>query len=637
MLFFGYVFVFCLIYHVHCLCESAAADQGGSSLNSDLFRLPSGRYVRLSTIAFPTATRTRTRTRLSTTDARLNLYEMTSANVLESHFRTINLSALVHAEYVDPGSRTTTFRVDGKPRTLRPSENHVRVRYGEGLTVFEYATRERGLGSGSRSGSGSGLGLGLGPLRYVYEIESVFVDDLTLTVVRDGVHEDARLFLASRTSFPTLSKMGLVRAASHAFRKRGSGREGAHLDTVGLRQKTGSCKSGTEHYVEVGMAFDHTLCRFYNYDAMKTLMMIEAMFMASSRPFIMDTCIRFALVFVDGYCIENKDPYKSLKNQESFEILPNFILEWRKPEYAGFKRDVVYLATGVNDGSTRTSGSIPGRNGGVCDNQWSYGWLEGINPNVFARSLGQSLGALGRAEGLMQLVYKPGELVAFLAPESVQEIETFIDSNPIANCINTQKPTAPVFPIVTAVPSPTVLPVYGSCAVSRRAANVLHCSKHEQTIGSFRSRKAGRLDVVSFQEFGNFVSILRTTNNGMEIDQFKGFQTMNGSLSKLFLDFDPESTRNGSNTEERQQIRLSIGATVLRWPRPFLTCCDHRLYVFIRVKWCRTSLTNNGVLKQCDEQLKRFSRVVQCISPCYGRSTGRVIPMSETNRCPSCG
>lgn len=588
------------------VCTAAESEH-----SSDIFELPSGRHVSLSTLGIGTGLR-------SVTEARRNLYEMTSGNLLKSHHHTINLSALVHAEYVNAASSGTTFRLDGKLHTMRTSENLVRVRYGEGLTVFEYATRKPGS------------------LHNLYEIEHVFANDITLAVVHNGQYA-GRLFVASHYSLPTLSKLSLKLPASHQSPNRGFRREAADLDAVGSHQRSGSCKSGTEHYVEIGMAFDHTLCRFYNYDAMKTISMIQAMFMASSRPFVIDTCVRFALVFVDGYCDENGDPYKLLKNQESFGILQNFILEWRKPEYADFKRDVVYLATGVNDGSTRTSGSIPGRNGGVCDTMWSYGWLEGINPNVFARSLGQSLGALGRAEGLMQLVYIPGELVALLAPESVDEISTFIDSNPLANCIDSQKPTSVLFPIVTAVPSPTVLPVYGSCAVSRRAANVLHCSKSERVIGSFKSNKAGRLDVISFQEFGNFVSILRATNNRIEIEQFKGFQTMNRSLSELFLDFDDESNRNRTNSSEQQEIRMSIGSMVLRWPRPFLTCCDHKLYVFIRVKWCMSSSTNNASAKQCDEQLKRFSRIVQCISPCYGQSMGHVIPMSEMNRCPSCG
>lgn len=568
------------------------------------FRLPSGRVVDLSSVGV----------RFRTIEhARRSLYELTPDNLLRSHHHTIDLSSAIATDNVQPSS-SLKFRLDGNDAPLTTtSESSVRIKYGTAYVAFEYSQHTHSHDNGT------------------YQLVHVFSNTVSLSAVsgRGGRH----LFVAShytptsmQQAWPSITSSLLSKVQQHS----GPSSKVRHNS----RQASGSCASGTEHYIEIGIAYDHTLCRFYNYDARKTLMMIEAMFMAASRPFILDTCVRLALVHVDGYCREATDPYKNYKNFESFDILPSFIQEWQQPKYDSVQRDVMYLLTGVNDGGTVASGSVPGFARGVCDTMWSYGWAEGINPNVFARSLGQSLGATSSAEGLMQRVYTPGTVVDTFADESVTEISTFIDSNPFASCITAQKPGDTVFPIVMAAPSPTALPPYGSCSVSRRAANVLQCTPGERVIGRVSSGRAGTLHVTSFQEFGTFVSIVRAVGDGVRIDRFKGVQSTNGSVDPFLLEFfdDDEGRVDGVRTE----VRSSIAASVLRWPRPFLTCCDHRLYVYVRVVWCKGAGSSGGARTEvCDEKLEKFSRKIQCVSPCFGRS-GHVVPMSSTNRCPSC-
>lgn len=384
-----------------------------------------------------------------------------------------------------------------------------------------------------------------------------------------------------------------------------------------------SCARGVPHYLEVAIAYDNSLCRFYNYDVHKTVSMLHALFSAASRPFLISTCVRVAVVYIDGHCKDPQDPYSGLQKLSDIPLALEFISIWRQPKYQLVKRDVVYLITGFNDGTTSTGFAIPGVQGGVCSLADSFGWVEGIIPGVLAHNIGHTVGASHIQEGLMFPFYRPGP-VPLLAPQSVAEITAFVDNRALAGCLSTQKPKAPLIPIVTEVPRPTTLPEYGTCAVSRRRENVLSCT-NKLVVGRIRSSKgAGTLVVKSWQEFGQFRVYVRGLTSGIRIEKFRGLQHLNGTFTAQQVAFQSDFVPTAAVGLRRNDVNI-------RWPRPKLTCCDQILYIFINVHWCR----GLGAAKKCDQRFSRFSRRIPCNSPCYGK-TGDVLPMSQKRRCPSC-
>lgn len=396
----------------------------------------------------------------------------------------------------------------------------------------------------------------------------------------------------------------------------------------------GECASGVPHFVEIAFAYDNSLCRFYNYDAAKTLSMLVAMVDAAAEPFIRDTCARFALVYVDAHCRDPNDPYAALRQTATFFLANEFMAIWRQPQYVSIRRDVTYFVSGFNDGTSSLGFAWPGTRGGVCNPMLSFGWVEGIIPGVLANEFGHTLGARRSTSGLMFGFYEPRSTIPALASDSIALITTFLDDNPLSGCVGTTAPVDPLAPPLLSLPvdyTPPVFPEYGTCAVSRRMAHVLACTRR-RTVGHVfnathgRAQGLGTLRVYSWQEFGTFKVDVRPTRGDVSIHQFRGLQSMNGSITTRTVRLRPDVNVTKLVKLRREDVRI-------RWPRPVLTCCGFRLFVYINARWCRDGTS------RCATKFQRLSRRVHCRSPCYGqpgKSTGTVLPMSVDRRCPAC-
>lgn len=419
-----------------------------------------------------------------------------------------------------------------------------------------------------------------------------------------------------------------------------------------------ACARGVLHYLEIAVAFDNTLCRFYKNDIRRTLLMINVLFAQASRPYILDTCVRLALVHVDAHCQDKNDPYIPLTKQASVFLALGFNRIWQKEPRASVPRDVVYFISGFNDGTTVLGFGFPGARGGVCDPVRSFGWIEGIVPGVFAHELGHTLSARHVESGLMKAFYEPGPQPPF-SKESISEIVTFVDNRQLTFCVEREKPKNAVT-VVTALPTPVVLPEYGTCSVSKRMGEVLACTL-PRIIGFLRSRQAGTLVVRSWQSHGQFRVDVRPVffRNDIVITHFSGLQHLNGSFTQVQFPFEDGEVAVSNVSLSRDDERI-------RWPRPKLTCCDQRLYIFIHIRWCRKSppsfrhfshmrrntqrsftfrsgLPPNDSRQEakdndenCSTMFQRFTRIIPCRSPCYWTRRGKVLPMSKDRQCPAC-
>lgn len=528
-----------------------------------------------------------------------HVYELTSDQRLSSPIHTIHTSKFTHVEEASTANPHTRHFVNGIPlKSFTPS---ARVKSGDGYVALH-------VGQSDQLISISGHGVELTPLH---------------------PHHPEIFIAVRRMPSPSSPSSAQPKCADEKMTRKVCSDLGQRKPLTGRKATNplkGSCAQGKLHYVEIGVAFDNSLCRFHGYNERTTISAIHAMFMAASRPFILDTCLRLALVHVDGHCRDPNDPYQSYTELVSMFLVRSFIAEWQKPERVAVKRDLLYLITGFNDGTTTLGFAFPGTWGGICDPMRGFGWVEGIIPGVFAFNLARNLGGNLTDTGLLNPFYTPGA-VPRLSPESRKQLTTFIDENPFASCITTDVPKSTVTPITLKVPPKNTLPEYGTCSVSRRKSNVLDCSKKRHKVGMIQSSTAGSLMVLSYQQFGKFFLVVRGTKPNVVIENFRGLQNMNASFTKftvpLMDDFEPTKL-----------VKITRDDENLRWPRPTLTCCDHLLYIYTHVKWCRTM--NSTGMKKCATAFRRFSRKVECKAPCFGRPTGRVIPMSSDRQCPIC-
>lgn len=325
-----------------------------------------------------------------------------------------------------------------------------------------------------------------------------------------------------------------------------------------------SCASGAPHYLELAFAYDNTLCRYHGNDSRRTIAALHAMLMAASRPFLLNTCVRLALVHVDGHCNDPDDPYAALTSMFSFQIVPAFIAEWQKPARMAVHRDVLYLITGFNDGTTTLGFGFPGLWGGVCSKQLAFGWIEGIIPGVVAHNLGRNLGA-NRTEdgpGLMNAFYAPGAVPRFTR-RSRDEIAEFIDNNSYAECISSEPPAQVLKDVTLVVPPKNTLPEYGSCATGWQKRRVVNCSRRKDVIGTIGDKMLGILTVRSFQQFAQFVLMLQTESTGVRMEGLRVLQHINNSYSA-------ETLPLGNEFEVTQFAKITRRDISLRWPRPAL-------------------------------------------------------------------
>lgn len=194
-----------------------------------------------------------------------------------------------------------------------------------------------------------------------------------------------------------------------------------------VSRQSGTCASGTQHVVEVAVAYDNTFCALYSNDEDVASAYVQAATNLASGFIQADTCVRIALVHLEAHCNDPSDPYEPLGQftggqSTSIEILSELRDIWESSR-TEVNRDLAIFFSGFNDGTSTIGAAFVS---GICGS-FSYSWIERGDVSTLVHETGHSLSATHTAEGVMMASSSQGDPI-FFSTFSVNEIETYIDT-----------------------------------------------------------------------------------------------------------------------------------------------------------------------------------------------------------------
>lgn len=200
------------------------------------------------------------------------------------------------------------------------------------------------------------------------------------------------------------------------------------------RQVTGTCASGTKHWVELVLVYDNRLCaQFGNKDSDATTAMLKVIDTANAK-YTATTCLELVVNSIEAHCNDPNDPYASISGITTSDALVFFMRYWELNRKF-VRRDIAQFFTGYDDGtSTLGVANFPSN----CADR-SYGINEGFDDYVFTHELGHNMGSDHTAGGLMlpSVSQFNRANTFFFNSESITQIANFIDNNPESSCLAT--------------------------------------------------------------------------------------------------------------------------------------------------------------------------------------------------------
>lgn len=180
--------------------------------------------------------------------------------------------------------------------------------------------------------------------------------------------------------------------------------------------------------LRIAVAFSHRLCRRFGSYA-STVDAIRLAFTAASRPYEKQLCIKLKIVFMDGYCRQKGDPYRSYSwrfygsRARQKKILSSFKALWdRRKKH--IKRDVAIYIRAFS-GKDRLVGSA--YVGTACRKWSAFGWVDGLRVGVIAHEIGHSMNAYHDGSGVMKATIRAGAKMQF-SGRSAQQIRAYSTS-----------------------------------------------------------------------------------------------------------------------------------------------------------------------------------------------------------------
>lgn len=219
------------------------------------------------------------------------------------------------------------------------------------------------------------------------------------------------------------------------------------------RQLSGkSCSDNSDlnaKAVNMAIGFDSKYCSKFSTSS-DAIASITSLISEASKPFESSSCLRLKLGHVDARCDPSNDPYMSLREDDGVGILDGFMKSWTEdPDRQSIKRDLAYLVTGNDDGSSSAGKAYIGV---VCSMRNGFGFSEGNSVKVLSHEVGHTLNAQHDGDGLMQAFLGPNVIAEF-SSDSMRQIIEFVDQK--ANCLQPADGTTPAESQST---SPTTMP-----------------------------------------------------------------------------------------------------------------------------------------------------------------------------------
>lgn len=400
-------------------------------------------------------------------------------------------------------------------------------------------------------------------------------------------------------------------------------------------------KDATPREVELAIAFDESFCSTYADNGQTALLAALDAVSLASQPFIRQTCIRFRVVYVEGYCkhssvpastltsrdiskqsekaSQSSDPYKEmLYRNDTIRLLEDAAVLWQYTR-AHVSRDVMYLFSRVGADEDAIGRAYVGA---ACSSWWGIGWVQDGNSAVLSHELAHTLDAEHSNDGdIMDIPHSQWDLQWF-SWRSVFAITNFVESV-TASCIQKRVSSSPSYP------NPTILTPWPkhTCQTAFTQYAFADCTSWTR-IGN--------------RSMGNWTKIIVSTRQADSILYIRVYAqggVIRSYRRSVSLRFKKPSQLGewitwrgkGGNWGSRK-INIIWPFSSVRKPAAWNTCCGRKLWVQLQLSVC----SKKGS-KRCVTKSFVFKAKLRCINPCSRNpSWGTPFYYWRGDGCPYC-
>lgn len=401
-------------------------------------------------------------------------------------------------------------------------------------------------------------------------------------------------------------------------------------------------KDAQPRELELAIAFDRSFCSTYGDDGQTALLATLHSVSLASQPFLRQTCIRFRVVYVEGYCKESSvstfsslshgasvhrkerhetppDPYSEIVYRNDTErLIYDVAIMWQYTR-THITRDVMYLFSAEGADKDAIGRAYIGS---ACSPWWGVGWVQDANSAVLSHELAHTLDAVHSNNGdIMDVPHSQWDLQAF-SWRSLNTMKKFIES-PFADCIQ-KLPSSSASGYNPSILTPWP---YYTCETGFSRHAFADCTPWS---------------LIGRGDFGNGTSVLVSSRQAdsmlyisvrAEGARIRGYRRR-VSLSRLKPARLGEMILwrgKGGNLGSRN-VQIVWPFSSIRRKATLKSCCGESLWIQLQLSVC-----SKQWLEQCVTESFAFKVSLKCVNPCSDvPSWATPFYFWRGNGCPYC-
>lgn len=379
-------------------------------------------------------------------------------------------------------------------------------------------------------------------------------------------------------------------------------------------------KDSVPREVELALAFDESFCSTYADNGQTALLAALDAVSLASQPFLRQTCIRFRVVYVEGYCKrssfpastltvrgmpkqskaanQSSDPYKEmLYRNDTIRLLTDLAFLWQSTR-THVSRDVMYLFSRMGADEDAIGRAYVGA---ACSAWWGVGWVQDGNSAVLSHELAHTLNAVHSNDGdIMDIPHSQWDLQWF-SWRSVLAITSFVESTR-ASCIQKRVSPSPSYPKPTTL---TPWPKH-TCETAFTRKAFADCTSWtlvgKRAIGNWTKifLSTRQADSMLYIRVHTQHGIIRGYRRSVSLWFLKPFQ-----LGEWIM------WRGKGANWGSQNIKITWPFSSIRKPTTWNTCCGRDLVIQLQLIVC-----SKNDSKRCVTKSFVFKVSLRCINPC---------------------